>query len=61
MSTVSEEKKLTLEEQYKLDKERRLNNTVKILKSIAEENMSGKEKEEFLKNLGEESSSDKQN
>ena len=50
---MSEEKKLTLEEQYKLDKERRLNNTIKILKEFAEENMSANEKDEFLKNLGE--------
>ena len=50
---MNDEKKLTLEEQYKLDKERRLNNTIKILKEIAEESMSGEEKEQFLKNLGE--------
>ena len=50
---MNDEKKLTLEEQYKLDKERRLNNTIKILKEIAEESMSGEEKEQFLKDLGE--------
>ena len=50
---MNDEKILTLEEQYKLDKERRLNNTIKILKEIAEESMSGEEKEQFLKDLGE--------
>ena len=44
-------KKLTLEEQYKLDCERRLNSTVKILEEVAEEFMEAKEKEDFLKNL----------
>ena len=56
---MSEEKKLTLEEQYKLDKERRLNNTIKILKEFAEESMSGEEKKEFLKNLGEDAEDNK--
>ena len=41
----------TLEEQYKKDCERRLNNTVKVLEKVAEENMEGQEKEEFLENL----------
>ena len=46
-----QKKELTLEEQYKLDCDRRLNNTVKILEELAEEVMEGKEKEDFLKNL----------
>lgn len=46
-----QKKELTLEEQYKLDCDRRLSNTVKILEEVAEEVMKGKEKEDFLKNL----------
>lgn len=46
-----QKKELTLEEQYKLDCDRRLSNTVKILEEVAEEVMEGKEKEDFLKNL----------
>ena len=42
----NEKKTLTLEQQYELDKERRLNNTIEILKQLAEEgviiNQSGK-------------------
>ena len=44
-------KKKSLEEQYKEDCERRINNTVKILEEFAEKEMHGLEKENFLKNL----------
>ena len=49
----NDKKNLTLEEQYELDKERRLNNTIEILKQLAEENMEGREKENFLDMLPE--------
>ncbi|MBQ8406739.1 MAG: hypothetical protein IJY38_02360 [Clostridia bacterium] len=42
-----------LEKAYQKDKERRLDNTVSLLKEIADEEMSGKEREEFLSALGE--------
>ena len=44
-------KKKSLEEQYKEDCERRINNTVKVLEEFAEKEMHGLEKENFLKNL----------
>lgn len=36
---------------YKIDRDRRIDNTVKLFKEVAEECMEGKEKEEFLNNL----------
>ena len=47
------EKQDRLKRLYEEDKERRLNNTVRLLKEIADEEMSGKEREEFLPALGE--------
>ena len=49
----NEKKTLTLEQQYELDKERRLNNTIEILKQLAEDNMEGKERQSFLDMLPE--------
>lgn len=49
----NEKKTLTLEQQYELDKERRLNNTIEILKQLAEDNMEGKERQSFLEMLPE--------
>ena len=49
----NKDKKLTLEQQYEIDKERRLNKTIELLTQIAEESMSEKEREEFLANLPE--------
>lgn len=40
-----------LEEQYQRDKQRRLNNTARILEEVAQTCMDGEEKESFLKNL----------
>ena len=40
-----------LEYQYKMDRDRRLDNTARLLEDVADENMEGKEKEEFLKCL----------
>lgn len=40
-----------LEYLYKIDRDRRLDNTVKILTGVAEECMEGNEKEEFLKRI----------
>ena len=42
-----------LEKASQESRERRLDNTVRLLKEIAEEGMSGKEREEFLSALGE--------
>ena len=42
-----------LEKAYEADKQRRLDRTVTLLKEIADEEMDGAEKEEFLKALGE--------
>lgn len=42
-----------LEAAYQADKKRRLNNTARILKDLAQTEMTGAEREEFLKNLGE--------
>ena len=47
------EKQDRLKRLYEEDKERRLNNTVRLLKEIADEEMSGKEREEFFSALGE--------
>lgn len=47
------EKQDRLKRLYEEDKERRLNNTIRLLKEIADEEMSGKEREEFLSALGE--------
>ena len=49
----NKDKKLTLEQQYEIDKERRLNKTIELLTQIAEESMSEREREEFLANLPE--------
>lgn len=48
---ANKKQKESLEEQYKKDYERRLDNTVRILEEVAEEAMEGNEKEDFLKNL----------
>ena len=53
MEFNNKESRLTLKQQYEIDKERRLNKTIELLTQVAEENMSGKEKEEFLANLPE--------
>ena len=40
-----------LQYQYRINKKRRIENTIKILEDVADEMMKGKEKEEFLNNL----------
>lgn len=40
-----------LEYLYEIDKERRINNTVELLRDFADENMADKEKDEFIKRI----------
>ena len=53
MNNKVNKKIISLEEQYKQDCERRINNTIKLLKEFAENEMEGQEKEDFLKDLNE--------
>lgn len=55
---IIENKLKELEKQLEADRKARLEKTVKILKEFAEKEMAGKEKEDFLKNLGEEPKND---
>lgn len=50
-----------LEKQSKAKRERRIENTMSLFKDIAEKEMVGKEKEDFLETLGQKSSKKEDN
>lgn len=54
MAELNFEQKLKeLEKQSQIDRQARIQKTIEILKGVAEKEMTGKEKEQFLEDMGE--------